>query len=188
VEKSKSSLLSSSITCMRLMVLRVGFKFKLTMARVRTPAPSRLLLSLLASYGVTALALPTGGQVSSGNVTIGAPAAGSLNITQTSDKGVINWQTFNVGSGEKVNFQQPGATSSTLNRVVGNDASSIFGQINANGQVFLINTSGILFAPGAQVNAAGLVASTLQLRDADYLAGRYSLSGGSGAVDNQGTL
>ena len=77
VEKSKSSLLSSSIFCVRQMVLRVGFKFKLTMARVRTPAPSRLLLALLAGYGVQAMALPTGGQVASGNVTIAAPAGGS---------------------------------------------------------------------------------------------------------------
>src|SRR6195952_4951943 len=150
------------------------------MARVRPPAPSRLLLTLLASYGVTAMALPTGGQVAAGSVTIGAPANGSLNITQTSDKGIINWQSFNVASGEKVNFLQPSATSSTLNRVIGNDASTIFGQINANGQVFLINTSGILFAPGAQVNAAGLVASTLQLQDGDYLAGNFSFTGGTG--------
>jgi filamentous hemagglutinin family protein len=188
VEKSKSSLLSSSIFCVRQMVLRVGFKFKLTMARVRTPAPSRLLLALLAGYGVQAMALPTGGQVASGNVTIAAPAGGSLNITQTTDKGIVNWQTFNVGSGETVNFLQPSASSSTLNRVVGNDASTIFGQINANGQVFLVNTSGILFAPGAQVNTAGLVASTLQLQDSDYLSGNYSLTGSGGSVDNQGVI
>src|SRR5579859_8006280 len=79
VEKTKSSLLSSSMfrVCQR--VLRIGFRFRLAMARVRTPAPSRLLLALLAGYGVQAMALPTGGQVASGNVTIGAPANGSLN-------------------------------------------------------------------------------------------------------------
>ena len=188
MEKSKSSLLSSSVFCVRQMVLRVGFKFRLATARVRVPAPSRLLMALLAGVGMQAMALPQGGQVAAGNVTIAAPSGGSLNITQTTDKGVINWQSFNVGSGEKVNFQQPGATSSTLNRVIGSDPSSIFGQINANGQVFLINNSGILFAPGSQVNAAGLVASTLQLADADYLSGNFSLTGGTGSVDNQGTL
>ena len=189
VEKSKSSLLSSSIFCVRQMVLRVGFKFKLTMARVRTPAPSRLLLALLAGAGVqAAMALPQDGKVTSGNITIGAPANGSLNITQTTSKGVIDWQSFNVASGEKVNFLQPSATSSTLNRVIGSDPTSIFGQINANGQVFLVNNSGIYFAPGAQVNAAGLVASTLSLADADYLAGNYVLSGTGGRVDNQGVL
>jgi filamentous hemagglutinin family protein len=189
VEKSKSSLLSSSMLCVRQMVLRVGFKFKLATARVRTPRPSRLLMALLAGCGVqAAMALPQGGQVTSGNVTIGAPAGSSLNITQTTDKGIINWQSFNVGSGEKVNFQQPGATSSTLNRVVGSDPTSIFGQITANGQVFLINNSGVLFGPGAQVNAAGLVASTLQLTDSDYLAGNYVLNGAGGSVANQGVL
>ena len=189
MEKSKSSLLSSSIFCVRQMVLRVGFKFKLTMARVRTPAPSRLLLALLAGAGVqTAMALPQGGQVTSGTVTIGTPTGGSLNITQASNKGVIDWQSFNVASGEKVNFLQPSATSSTLNRVIGSDPTSIFGQINANGQVFLVNNSGVYFAPGAQVNAAGLVASTLALSDADYLAGNYVFSGTGGTVDNRGVL
>jgi len=189
VEKSKSSLLSSSMLCVRQMVLRVGFKFKLATARVRTPRPSRLLMALLAGCGVqAAFALPQGGQVASGSVTIGTPANNSLNITQTTNQGIINWQSFNVASGEKVNFQQPGATSSTLNRVVGSDPSAIFGQINANGQVFLINNSGVLFAPGAQVNAAGLVASTLQLSDSDYLAGHFVLSGAGGSVSNQGVL
>ena len=188
MEKSKSSLLSSSIFRVRQMVQRVGFKFTLTMARVRTPAPSRLLMALLAGYGVQAMALPTGGQVASGNVTIAAPAGNALNITQTSDKGIINWQSFNVGSGEKVNFLQPGASASTLNRVIGSDPTSIFGQINANGQVFLVNNSGIYFAPGSQVNAAGLVASTLSLADSDYLAGNLSLTGGSGSVVNEGVI
>ena len=87
-----------------------------------------------------------------------------------------------------MNFQQPGATSSTLNRVVGSDPSAIFGQISANGQVFLINNSGILFGPGAQVNAAGLVASTLQLTDGNFLAGNYVLDGAGGSVTNQGVL
>ncbi|MBC7663604.1 MAG: filamentous hemagglutinin N-terminal domain-containing protein, partial [Caulobacter sp.] len=188
VEKTKSSLLSSSIYCMRQMVLRVGFKFKLTMARVRTPAPSRLLMALLAGYGVQAMALPTGGQVTSGNITIGTPANGSLNVTQTTNKGVIDWQSFNVAAGEKVNFLQPSATSSTLNRVVGSDPTSIFGQITATGQVFLINNAGIYFAPGAQVNAAGLVASTLAISDADYLSGNDVFSGTGGSVDNQGVI
>ncbi|MBW8759264.1 MAG: filamentous hemagglutinin N-terminal domain-containing protein [Burkholderiales bacterium] len=189
MEKSKSSLSSSSMLCVRQMVLRVGFKFKLATARVRTPRPSRLLMALLAGCGVqAAFALPQGGQVASGGVTIGTPANNSLNITQTTNQGVINWQSFNVASGEKVTFQQPGATSSTLNRVVGSDPTAIFGQINANGQVFLINNSGVLFAPGAQVNAAGLVASTLQLSDSDYLAGHYVLNGAGGSVSNQGVI
>jgi filamentous hemagglutinin family protein len=188
VEKSLSTSLSASLLRVRLMVLRVGFRFRLTLARVRTPAPSRLLLTLLAGWGVHAHALPTGGQVAAGNVTINAPSNGQMNIVQTTNKGVIDWQAFNVGTGEKVNFLQPGASSSTLNRVVGSDPSAIYGQIDATGQVFLINQNGVLFAPGSQVNASGLVASTLQLSDSDYLAGRYSFNGTGGSVDNQGSI
>ena len=189
VEKSLSSSLSASIFRVRLTVLRVGFKFKLAMSRMRAPAPSRLLLGLLAGYGVqSAMALPQNGTVAAGGVTIGTPANNTLNITQTTDKGIINWGSFNVGAGEKVNFQQPSATSSTLNRIVGSDASQIFGQINANGQVFLVNPNGILFAPGSSVNAGGLIASTLALSDANYLSGNYVFAGNGGSVDNQGDI
>ncbi len=167
----KPSLLSHTMLCIRQVVLRVGFKFKLATGRVRVEAPSRLLMALLASYSAHLAANPTGGQVVSGDVTIGQPAANTLNINQTSAKGIVNWQSFSIGSGEKVNFIQPNAAASTLNRIVGSDASSIYGQLNANGQVFLLNPNGVLFAPGSQVNVGGLVASTLQMNNA-RLSGR----------------
>ena len=50
-----------------------------------------------------------------------------------------------------------------LNRVIGNSASQILGQLNANGQIFLVNTNGILFGPNSQVNVGALAASTLAL-------------------------
>ena len=55
---------------------------------------------------VTASALPTGGQVNGGQATI-AIANNSLNITQTSNRAIIDWSGFNIGSSEAVQFNQP---------------------------------------------------------------------------------
>ena len=87
-------------------------------------------------------------------------------------------------------FQQPSASSIALNRVLGNNASEIFGSLIANGQIFLVNPNGILFGRSAQVDVGGLAASTLGITDANFLNGRYSFTNGgsAGSVVNQGTI
>lgn len=143
---------------------------------------------LLVSTQVMANSLPTGGQVVTGNAAISQNGA-VMDITQTTDKTAINWQSFNIGQGNTVNFHQPSASSVALNRVIGSDVSSIQGAINANGQVFLINPNGILFSPTAQVNVGGLVASTLDISTEDFLNGNYSFEGASSnAIINQGNI
>ncbi len=142
---------------------------------------------LLGSSG-TAQAAPEGGTVAAGNATISQN--GTLTtINQASNKAIINWNSFNIAAGETVRFNQPGASAIALNRVTGNNASAIYGTLSANGQVFLINPNGVLFAKGAQVNVGGLAASTLGLSDKDFLNGNYKFSGASGqSVVNQGEL
>jgi len=149
----------------------------------------------LAAAGVLAsslaLAGPTGGQVSAGSGSI-AQAGLNTTINQTSQNLAINWQGFNIAANESVRFNQPNATSVALNRVIGQDPSQILGSLSANGQVFVINPNGVLFGANAQVNVGGLVASTLNLSDADLLAGRYVFDSSSrsvdGAVVNKGSL
>ena len=87
-------------------------------------------------------------------------------------------------------FQQPSSVSQVLNRVVGRDPSHILGQLGSNGKVWLLNPQGVLFGRDARIDVAGLVASTLNIRDDDWLAGRYRLTQGdtAGALINQGTL
>ena len=144
-------------------------------------------LLFLSAYS-PAFANPTGGTVTSGATTI-ATSGSTMTINQTTNKASINWQNFSIGSGETVNFVQPNSNSVALNRVIGNDASRIYGSLNANGKVYLVNPNGILFAKGAQVNVGGLVASTLNITDSDFLAGKYTFSGSSsGSVVNQGTI
>ncbi|OYV41815.1 MAG: hypothetical protein B7Z81_00480, partial [Acidocella sp. 20-61-6] len=137
---------------------------------------------------MVALALPTGGQVTSGQANI-QQSGTAVTVTQSSQSAIINWQSFGVAANESVNFRQPGASSVVLNRVLGSDASAIYGKINANGQVFLVNPNGIYFAPGAQVSVGGLVASTLGISDHDFSAGQYNFSGSStNSVVNAGSI
>ena len=72
-------------------------------------------------------------------------------IDQTSNKAIINWNTFSIGAGESVRFNQPSASSIALNRVLGNTRSEIFGSLTANGQIFLVNPNGVLMARGYKV-------------------------------------
>jgi len=134
------------------------------------------------------LANPTGSSVVAGQATISS-AAGLTTIQQQSAAAVINWQQFGIGSGETVQFIQPSASAAVLNRVIGGDLSEILGNLNANGRVFLINPQGVLFGAGSRVDVGSLTASTLDIRNEDFLAGRYVLAGGSEAgIVNQGVI
>ncbi|WP_454691439.1 two-partner secretion domain-containing protein [Achromobacter aloeverae] len=133
-----------------------------------------MVIGSLASGG--AHANPTGGNVVAGSATINNQGNGTLNVNQSSGKAIINWKDFNIGAGETVNFRQPGSKSVTLNRVVGNDPSAIFGQLNANGTVMLVNPNGVVFGKSARVDVGGLVATTANIRDEDFLAGRYKFN------------
>lgn len=133
-------------------------------------------------------ALPTGGQIVSGAGSINQ-SGNTLTVNQSTGQMIANWSSFNIGSGSTVNFVQPSTSSVALNRVAGG-VSQIFGALNANGQVILINPNGIVFGPSSQVNVGGVVASSLGMSDADFLAGRNVFTGGNGAgsVVNQGTI
>ena len=147
-----------------------------------------LALSLMLAFGSNAYAGPTGGVVSAGSASI-AGGAGTTTINQSSQNVAINWQSFSIGQGEAVRFVQPNSSSVALNRVLGSDPSSILGSLSANGKVFLVNPNGILFGQGAQVNVGGLVASTLNITDSDFMAGKYNFSGASkGSILNQGSI
>ncbi len=102
---------------------------------------------------------------------------------------VGNWDSFSIGSQSTFNAQIEGTH---LSKVIGLSPSEIFGSLNVqSGQFFLVNPNGILFGPSSQVNAPGLVASTLNMLDDDFLAGRYefnALTGSNGYLLNQGKI
>ncbi|HZS22701.1 MAG TPA: filamentous hemagglutinin N-terminal domain-containing protein, partial [Pseudonocardiaceae bacterium] len=155
-----------------------------------------LAIALGGSHVCSVHAGPTGGTVVAGQGTINQ-TGGTTTVQQQSQSLSLNWQGFSVAPTETVQFVQPSTTAIALNRVIGNDASQIYGHLTANGQVFLINPNGVLFAPSAQVNVGGLVASSLNISDADFLAGNYKFQTGSSSsstspapasVINQGTI
>lgn len=130
---------------------------------------------LLSVAGATpSMAQPSGASIVAGQVQIRAPNAANTVVTQSSQKAIINWQSFSVASGGQVQFNQPNSAAITLNRVTGPAASAIDGAINANGQVWLINPNGVLFGQGSQIHVAGLLATTSDIANADFLAGNYN--------------
>lgn len=149
----------------------------------RTAQAVAIGLALLAPGFVLAQGLPTGGQVVAGAGAIGTPQDGNLAIDQASQRMAIDWQQFNIGAGNVVRFNQPGADAVALNRVLGPDGSQIMGQLQANGRVFLVNPNGVLFGHNAQVDVGGLVASTLNISNADFMAGNYRFTGEGAGQD-----
>lgn len=149
-----------------------------------------MVIGSLVSGG--AHANPTGSNVVAGGATINDRGNGTLDINQSTGKAIINWKDFSIGANETVNFRQPGSNSITLNRVVGNDPSAIFGRLNANGTVMLVNPNGVLFGKGARIDVGGLVATTANISDKDFLAGKYKFdkpsSKANAMIVNEGTI
>ncbi|AHF89154.1 hemagglutinin [Opitutaceae bacterium TAV5] len=134
-----------------------------------------VLSGLMAVLPSMAYARPTGGKVVAGEASISS-GGNTTTINQLTNKAIIDWQQFGINANEAVRFLQPGAASVILNRVTGADASKILGALSANGRVFLLNPNGILFGPGSRVDVAGLMASTLGIRNEDFMAGNYTFT------------
>lgn len=160
------------------------------------PAPAqwspRPLALALALVGTTAGAqVPTGFTPVRGMVDSPVMNGNTMSIYQRSERAIIEWNSFSIGPGNAVRFQQPGASSMALNRVVGGDLSHIAGSLSANGKVFLINPAGVLFSAGSRVDTGGLVASTLNIANDDFMAGRFTFErdpANAASVVNRGTL
>jgi len=113
-----------------------------------------------------------------------------MSVVQSSQRAVINWNTFNVGSAASVNFVQPNAQAVTLNRVSDSNPSQIFGRITSNGQVVLTNANGIYFAPGSSVDVGAFTATTHSITDDNFMAGKYVFdrNGSTAKVVNEGHI
>jgi len=146
-----------------------------------------LAFAVMLACAGAAMANPVGPQVAAGSASF-QTSGNTLTVTNAPGT-IINWQSFSIGAGELTRFQQQSALSAVLNRVTGTDPSSILGTLSSNGRVFLINPHGIVFGQGSVINTAGFVASTLNMRDEDFLAGRMKFEGGGhGALRNEGAI
>src|SRR5512133_1666783 len=148
-----------------------------------------IYLAVAACLGISdAIPNPTGAAVVHGQASFNTQG-GTLNVTN-SPGAIINWQGFSIGANETTRFVQQSAASSVLNRVLGPDPSTILGTLTSNGKVFLVNPAGIFVGQGARLDVGGLVASTLNLSNMDFLAGRHNYQPvpNAGSIVNYGKI
>ena len=143
-------------------------------------------MGAILSSTTTANAAPTGGNITQGTGSISQNGT-NTNINQQSQNLDINWQTFSSGVNESINFSQPSVSAIAINRVIGGVPSVLQGALNANGNVFILNNSGITFSGTSRVNVGSLLATTakdLTLRD-----GKYEFTGADkGIIANYGNI
>lgn len=132
-------------------------------------------LVLTGAFPGIALANPQGPSVAAGTATI-EQSGTRVDVHQASNNAIIDWRSFSIAPGEITQFHQPSAASTALNRVTGADPSHIFGSLIANGRIFLINPNGILFGAGSRIDVSGLVATTTDIRNQDFMGGRMEFS------------
>src|SRR6185437_15460489 len=149
---------------------------------VQRASGRRIRTLLLTGAGISALVVgqALAGGVSGGKVVYGGASinygGNNTTITQSTQKALINWNSFSVPSGSGVSFLQPNSSSITLNRVLGASPSVIDGSLFATGNVWLINSNGVLFGKGSQINVGGLIATTADMRNSDFISGNYNFS------------
>ena len=154
--------------------------------------PLATLLVAAALDPLASQANPAGANVTGGAATVSGQGTARVTVNQTTDRAFIQWDNFSVAKGESVRFNQPSATSITANKVVGVAPSEILGAVSANGRIILINPNGIFFGKGSTVDAAGLIATTLDLDQSSFLSGGQlkftAATDLPGSVVNEGTL
>src|SRR5579863_7103550 len=166
----------------RAVVFALGAALGATEASAKNP-----VLPLPCAPGACGTAGPS--QFITGGAASAVAAGSNLTVKQTTNSAILNWSSFNIGAGGTVTFKQPGSSSIALNRIFQASPSQIFGSLNANGQVYLLNLNGFLFGPTATVNVGGLLVSSLplSLTDANFANGILSplqnTSGGNAVFD-----
>ena len=137
--------------------------------------------------------LPKGADIVIGNVTINTNQNNQspvMNVNQASQRAVVNWNSFNVGSDATINFNQPNVSASILNRISNQSPSQIFGKINANGEVILMNPAGIYFGKTSSLNVGAITATTHNISNDDFMKGlmTFDRNGSSGSIINDGSI
>jgi filamentous hemagglutinin family protein len=175
---------------------------KVPLAKAASPVaagfrPAAGVIAIAAAFVASpeaAQAQPSGAQAIHGQASLSQQGT-TLRVTTQNGAGTnhsaINWQSFSVPGGSTTHFQQPTAASLSINRVVGNDPSAIFGTLSSNGRLVLVNPAGIAVGAGAMVDTAGFTASTLRLSEANAIAGRLLFGGdglASGSLTVEGTI
>ncbi len=156
-------------------------------------AAGLLAMSSHPARALDEMATPTGEQVVGGSASFDRPDIGQLNIQQNTNRVVINWDSFNIGTKGKTEFFQPGSGSLAVNRVTGNhaDPTQILGTLKANGRIMVLDRNGVFFGKDSVINVGGIIASTGDVDTDAVMRGdsRLELGNfGNGAITNLGTI
>src|SRR4030095_3174566 len=127
--------------------------------RRRRDARSATAVALLVLFPHAAFANPEGGVVQSGAATIVGQGTAQVDVHQATQGAVLSWEQFNIGAGEVTKFHQPNAEAVAINKILQQDPSQIFGALQANGNVYLINPNGFLFGASARIDTSGFAAA-----------------------------
>lgn len=150
-----------------------------------------VIVALVMLHASPALANPEGGVVSAGSATISSNGK-KVDIHQSSNRAVIDWRSFDIAPDEHTQFYQPSSSSTTLNRINSGNPTQILGKLTANGNVLILNGSGVLFGAGSQVDVGGLVATTSGISNDKFMQGgamRFDQAGNpDAAIINNGTI
>lgn len=124
-----------------------------------------VMVFLAMALGGTAVqAMPSGADIRSGQGSISQDGK-NMTVQQNSQRMAIDWTKFDIAKDETVRYAQPDRNAISLNRVTGGQQSVIAGNLNANGNVVLVNPNGVVFTKNSSVDVGGLVASTARLND-----------------------
>lgn len=135
-------------------------------------------------------AIPAGEKVVHGDALIDRHFPDHLVVSQMSDSAIVEWETFSLGEHETARFVQPDAKSSILNRVTGGHLSEIYGRLESNGRVFVVNPQGVLVGESGRIDCASFIAAALQIDDSSFLQGQGTLfkESASAKVVNKGKI
>jgi filamentous hemagglutinin family protein len=145
--------------------------------------------SLLVLFPFLVFAGPTGEKVVHGKAKVERPSNNLLEVTQEGPRAIVEWDQFSLGQDEVARFIQPNRDSAILNRVVGGNLSEIYGRMEANGHVFVVNPQGVLVGETGRIDCAGFVASGLNLGNESFIGGdTLTFDRGDGTVVNKGQI
>ncbi|TAL42923.1 MAG: filamentous hemagglutinin N-terminal domain-containing protein, partial [Methylovulum sp.] len=137
--------------CVRMAIAGSVFMGSVSPVYAELPVPAQVWASMN----------PVTQQPSASNQVIGD----TLRIDQHDERAILNWQSFNVGAKNQVQFKQPSTSSIALNRIFQDDPSRILGKVTADGQIYLYNKNGFVFGKDSVVDVNSMVASTLNISD-----------------------
>jgi filamentous hemagglutinin family protein len=186
---NRSALLQSTCLSVRQHLGRTTWLTPHMRAGPILPAAAALMAMCSPAFAQDGAVLPTDGVFAAGSGKIGTNGRNSMEITQDSQRGVIDWSSFSIGSDAKVMIDN--ADGATLNRVLGNQISRLDGQLSATGSVFLMNPHGVIVGPEGRINTGGsFVATTRAVDPEGFMAGGVVRASGNsdGDIVNRGSI